>query len=297
MIEPKENTRVLRELSPRRLSWFTQAVLLCGDQVSQAGWFLLAIGSVFFWTTTINSDVKFFLKSHITDWEQKAGVVLEADSTRIKEQGQRVWRYLHSFALGGYRYKGTSYSAGKKFDVGQIIFIQYDPRDPRVNCIVGLERSAHRWQVNLLLLFPLAGLIIIAGASQQSLRTLRLLKTGNFTQGKMVEKLATGRVAKRGVETSPVFKYLFRFEQAGVLYLASCYTHEVSQVEDEATESILFDPRNPAINLVYDAIPNMPLINSKGKMEPLPYAKSGVLFLPAFVIAVNLVFVVGLGIS
>jgi hypothetical protein len=290
MNQPDENQRILRELPPRHLDWLTQAVMMCGDIVSQTGWALLAIGSVFFWTTAVNSEVKYFFEQHSKAWENKAGVILEADSTGVLERDQPVWRYRHSFALDDYRYLGTSYSVGKKFDSGQIAFISYDPDDPTINYITGLRRSPHRWQVNLLLLIPLFGLIFVLHALRYNLRILRLLKIGDFTRGEKTEKMPTGQTVKEGVQVLPVFKYLFRFEYEEILYLASCRTHQTNLVEDEATESILFDRYNPTFNLVYDAVPNVPVINSEGKMEAMPGWKSWVLFLPLFTIAVNLIF-------
>ena len=290
MNPPDENQRTLRELPPRHLGWFTRAVMLCGDMVSQTGWALLAIGSLFFWMTSINSGVKYFFEEHSIDWQSKAGVIKEADSTGIQEQGEQIWRYRHSFALEEYRYAGTSYSVGKKFDAGQIAFIQYDPEYPTNNFIVGLRRSEHRWQVNLLLLIPLLGLIFVISATRENLRFLRLLKIGDFTRGELVEKTPTGQTIKDGAQVMPVFKYLFRFEYEDRLYLASCHTHQANLVEDEAMESILFDRYNPAFNLVYDAVPNLPAINTAGKIEPVPGWKGWVLFLPVFTIVLNLIF-------
>ena len=92
MTSALENQRTLRELPPRRLDWYTQAVLLLGDRVSQAGWALLALGSVFFWTTAVNSEVKYWFQDQTAHWQDKEGVILEADSTGTVENGERVWR-------------------------------------------------------------------------------------------------------------------------------------------------------------------------------------------------------------
>ena len=287
----EENQRVLRELPPRRLDWYTQTVLLLGDFISQTGWALLAAGSVFFWTTAVNSEVKYFFEKHHTDWQQKAGVILEADTTLGVENKKRIWEYRHSFAPGdGYRYLGTSYSVGKKFDAGQIAYIQYDPENPATNYIVGLRRSEYSWRVNLLLLVPLFGLFFIGYPIRLNLKDLRLLKIGDFTRGELESKTATGQSVKKGAQVLPVFKYQFRFEYEGVIYLASCRTHHTNLVEDEATESILFDRYNPAFNLVYDAVPNVPPVSAEGKMERMPAMKVWVLFLPGFSVAVNFIF-------
>ncbi len=286
-----ENQRTLRELPPRRLDWYTQAVLLLGDFVSQTGWALLALGSVFFWTTAVNSEVTYWLQDKTVRWQDKEGVILEADSTGTMEGDQRIWRYRHSVAPGdGYRYKGTSYSVGKKFDAGQLAFIRYDAADPRNNYAVGLRRSEHTWRVNLLLLLPLFGLLLLLLPVRRNCRVLRLLKIGDFTRGKLFAKTPTGQVERVGAHVLPVFRFEFRFEHLGAVFHATCRTPHPALVEDEDSESILYDRYHPSFNLVYDAVPNLPKITAAGKLAAMPWERAWVLFFPAFVVAVNGVY-------
>ena len=88
------------------------------------------------------------------EWQEKAGVVLRADSTRSLEGKERVWKYVHSVSVNGKRYKGTSYSVGKKFDSGQIAYICYDAAAPRTNYVTGLRRNEFSSNVDWLLLLP-----------------------------------------------------------------------------------------------------------------------------------------------
>ena len=282
---------MLRELPPRRLGWYSQVVLLGGDFITQAGWALLAIGSFFFWTTAVNSEVKYWLEDKTIDWAEKAGKILEADSTATVEGKERVWRYRHSFMPGdGYRYLGTSYSIGKKFDAGQVAFVRYDANHPETNYLVSLRRSEHNWRVNLLLVIPALGLWFVLFPVKDNLYFLRLLKIGNFTRGQLVEKTATGQSIKAGAQLLPVFRYSFRFVHNGTTYLAYCRTHHAHLVEDEKSESILFDFYQPTRNLVYDAVPNVPPIDASGRMGDVGLEKSWVLFLPIFTLVLNLVF-------
>ncbi|MBI1226424.1 MAG: hypothetical protein GC192_14420 [Bacteroidetes bacterium] len=291
MNPPAENQRILRELPPRRLDWYTQAVLLIGDRVSQVGWALLAIGSVFFWTTSVNSEVRYWFQDKTVHWQDKQGVILEADSTSTVENGLRVWRYHHSVAPGdGYRYRGTSFSVGKKFDAGQLAFIRYNADDPRTNFAVGLRRSEHNWRANLLLLLPLLGFVLVLLPLRGNWRVLRLLKIGDFTRGKMFAKTPTGEVERFGVHVLPVFRFEFRFEHNGVVYHATCRTPHPALVEDEETESILYDRYKPSFNLVYDSVAHLPKITTAGKLAPMPWERAGVLFLPMFFLAVNLIY-------
>ncbi len=290
---PMENQRTLRELPPRHLDWYTQAVLLLGDRVSQAGWALLAIGSVFFWTTAVHSEVGYWFQDKAAHWQDKEGVILEADSTGTVEDGLRVWRYRHSVAPGdGYRYTGTSFSVGKKFDAGQLAFIRYDAANPRNNYAIGLRRGEHSWRVHLLLLFPALGLLLLGLPLRRNLKVLRMLKIGDFTRGKLFAKSPTGQVERFGAHVLPVFRFEFRFEHDGTAYQATCRTHHPALVEDEAAESILYDRYQPSFNLVYDAVPNLPKITAYGKLAAMPLEKAWVLFFPGFVVAVNGVYLV-----
>lgn len=289
---PVENQRTLRELPPRRLDWYSQAVLLLGGYVSQTGWGLLALGSVFFWTTSVKSGVKVWWQDRTVDWQVKEGVILEADSTGALQEGQRVWEYLHSVEPGdGFRYGGTSFSIGKKFDAGQLAFIQYNPTDPRDNYAVGLRRTAYPKRVNLILVLPLLGLGLVVYSFPRKWRVLRLLKIGDFTRGKLYGKNPTGEVFRSGAKVLPVYRFDFRFEHSGTVYHATCRTHHPALVEDEEAESILYDRYKPSFNLVYDSVSSLPKITKSGKLAPISWERAGVLFLPAFCFATNFVFI------
>ena len=99
---PEENPgKVLYEAPPRKLDWATQAALFFGDMISQTGWGLFALGSIFFWTTSVNSDLVSRFEEHNIDWHRKAGVILQADSTGVFQGKNAVWQYRHSFAIDG----------------------------------------------------------------------------------------------------------------------------------------------------------------------------------------------------
>lgn len=282
--------RRLREAPPRKLDLVTQAVLLFGDLVSQTGWGLFALGSIFFWTTSVNSDLVSRFDERNIIWKEHAGVILAADSTGTFQGREPIWRYQHSFAIDGQRYLGDSYSVGKKFDSGQIVFIQYNAADPKQNHIIGLRSQPFSKRVNLLLLLPLLGLPLIFWPIRKNLKIIKLLKKGDFTRGRLVNKNATGRTQKQGITVLPEMQYDFEFEYKGTKYTSSCRTYLTHLVEDEETEAILFYRFRPTFNLVYDAVPNMPKIDAQGKMMALEGWRSWVLFLPTFALAVNLVF-------
>ncbi len=284
--------RFLKELPPRQVNLVTQAIMLFGDMASQVGWLLFAAGSVFFWTIAVHSEARLLFEERQIDWVDKAGVVLAADTTNAIEDGLRVWKYRHSVSVEGQRHLGESYSVGKKFDNGQIVYIRYDAANPDHNFIIGLRRNEFSSKADWFLIIPVFGLLLLLLPLKRNLRFIRLLKIGDFTRGKLVNKYLTGESIRKGGTVMPEFRYSFEFEHDGIKYLANCRTHETNKVEDEETEIILFDRYKPHYNLVYDAVPNVPIINEEGHLVPLGGLKALVLFLPVFTIVLNLVYLI-----
>ena len=279
-------------MPPRHLNWYTRLVLLFGDYTMQAGWLLLAIGSVFFWTTAVRSEAALWLEQQRTDWQKQVGVVLKADSINVWEKGKHIWKYEYSFALAGKEYRGVSYSPEKKFDPQQIVYIHYDPTNPNLNYIIGLRRSPYPARINLLLIIPVLGLLLVLFPLRERLKFLHILRIGDFTRGRLISKTPTGKTVREGSRIMPRHKYLFQFEHKGTIYTASCTTHRGHLVEDEETEIILYDHFKPQNNIVYDAVPNVPEIDAAGRMKPAPNSKAWTVFLPLFTVAFNLLFFV-----
>ena len=223
-------SRFLKELPPRHLDVVTQAVLLVGDLASQLGWFLVAMGSVFFWTVAVNSEARLMWEERNIEWKSKAGFIISADSTQMVEGKQRIWKYQHSFGLDGERYLGESYSVGKKFDAHQIAYIRYDADHPGKNYLVGLRRTAFSSKSDWFLLVPLFGFLLLLLPIRGNLRIIRLLKIGDFTRGKLVDKYPTGETIKTGGSVMPEFRYNFEFEHQGTRFFATCHTHETAKV-------------------------------------------------------------------
>lgn len=282
--------RYLKELPPRKLDVMTQAILMVGDAASQVGWLLVAMGAVFFWTIAVHSEARLLLEERNVKWESKPGFIISADSTYALEGKERIWKYRHSFGLDGRRYKGESYSVGKKFDALQTAYVRFDPQNPSKNYLVGLRRNEFSSKADWFLLVPVFGLLLLVLPIRYNLRVLRLLKIGDFTRGKLVNKYATGETLRKGGSMMPEFRYSFAFELDGQPYLAHCRTAETDKVEDEETEIILYDRFNPTSSLVYDAVPNIPEINEAGQLEPLRGLTGWVLFLPVFTVVLNLVY-------
>ena len=284
-------SRYLKELPPRRLTLVTQAILFFGDMATQVGWLMVALGTVFFWTIAVHSEARLWFEDMKLDWQSESGVVLSADSTYALEGSERIWKYTHSFKLDGRNYSGVSYSVGKKFDAGQIAYVRYDVANPHKNYLVGLRRHEFSSKSDWFLLVPLFGFLLLLLPVKYNLKVIQLLKIGDFTRGKLVNKYLTGETIKKGGTVMPEFVYSFEFEHQGVKYLANCRTHETSKVEDEETEIILYNRYEPTSNLVYDAVQNVPHINAAGEMEPLGGLQGWVLFLPTFTVMLNLVYV------
>lgn len=283
--------RVLRELPPRRLDWYSMFVMLFGDWVTQFGWLLVAMGSISMWTPRVQSELTQWWEQRRVEWQKVPGTVVEVGELPLEEKGVNIWWHRYTFKLAGETYEGISYHRGKKFDPGQIAYIHYDPDWPWRSYIIGLRRNPRPAPLIPSLIVLVLGIVLVVAPLRRRLHQAHLLKIGEFTRGNLVSKEPTGKAIREGSRVLPEYKYLFQFEYQGTFYLASCSTHHTQQVEDEEAEIILFNPRRPTDNLVFDALTNAPSIDERGHLAPPPPLKSWTLFLPIFTIACNLLFV------
>jgi hypothetical protein len=284
------SARHLRDLPPRHVGLFTKAVILFGGFMQQFGWIFFVMGSLFAWIFIPASTVPYLFEAG-RDWKEVPGKIISAEATNSSVNDEVVYRYLHTFEVGGQRYTGKSFTAGQDFQEGQQVTIRYDANNPaEASHVAGSDRAVFPALVLLVFIFPLVGLGFIIHGLRQNLRAIKLLEIGEFTRCTMCSKEPTNASVKINNTTYPVFKYTFEFEAGGRTHSATCKTHQGWLVEDEQQEIILFDKYNPGFNIVYDATANMPAISEQGSLEPAGLGKVVYLALPLMGLAMHLLF-------
>lgn len=247
----------------RSLSLLTQIKVLCGGALFQ-------VGAVFFWFGLPFSLV-FVLESEVRNvfkfdgaWVESVGMLQETEETNASVNDRPIYRYYFSYNVEGQSYQGYSSSVQEpsyvETEAGRELSIQYKEGNVARSRIVGMRQETFSFWIAFVLIFPLIGGIVYFSAIITNLRALSLLKRGRVAQGKYLRSTDTGS----SVNEQPIYKYEFGFEVDGRSHIATAKTHLTASMEDEETEMILYDPKNPERNIVYDSIESINKLDLHG---------------------------------
>jgi hypothetical protein len=264
---------------PRSIPWPVCGRVLFGGVVNQFGWAWLAF-SMFFVTIAIGSsglkDV-FFSVSRI---ETAPGVVLNVEETNSSENDQSIYAIRYTFRdQREADYSGVSYTTSFAFAEGQNVQVEYQAATPATSRIRGTRVSPFGRGIMIMLLFPLIGVLLLAGGLRLGIRGLRLLRSGAMAQGTLVSKQRTNT----RINEQMVYKLTFDFVDAtGSHYQTSAKTHRPETLEDESMERVLYDPGNPSYAVLFDNLPGQPAVDELGRILPGSLLKTGlIMILPA----------------
>ncbi|WMX15026.1 hypothetical protein [Aureispira sp. CCB-E] len=253
----------LREQPPRYLSPLTCINVLFGG-------FSIQFGSIFFWFGMIfllvfggqSSAIHWF--SFDGEWKETEGLLLEINETSTEVNDQIIYEYVFSYNANGQSLLGTSSAVFGGEKEGQIVAVEYKSGNHLRSRIVGMRTEIFPgWVLFLVLIFPAIGFGFLFFGFKENIKALKLLKNGMFTRGKMKSYKATNT----SINEETVYAYEFEFYANNKLYIATCKTHLTAQVEDEEAEKILYDKKNPELNIVYDAMGAAPKIDRFGRIK------------------------------
>lgn len=271
--------RNMRQRPPRHLPAFTRLSILLGGIFVQLGFLFFGIGGSIFSGMLSISYARYWLSDHGEPVPAQGNLLrVERTSTRVNKE--YLYAYCFEYKVEDKTFENCSYDYWRDDlqQQGQPVRIMYRSKKPERAYIVGMEEmQMPGWAMLLLGILPGTGLFFIAFGLARNRRSLWLIVNGVFTRGKLVDKRATNMQINR----QPVYAYAFEFEveRQGTI-TARCSTHQTQRVEDESQEIILYDPRNPHRNAVYDAIPVAPVINRRGEFEPVESWRIALLVFP-----------------
>lgn len=260
------NTRTLRQPPPRQIDLWTSLVMLTGGFGMSFGLFFIAIGSLFVWIMGSESEAMFWFEGSAR-WMPLQATVNLVEPTNMSENDVVIFRHQYSYELDWNVYQGEAYDLGSRYQPGDKIPIEFQDHDPAISRAIGMRRAPFGgWIMALLLIFPFIGLAFVVGGVVKNLKLLRMLRNGAFSRAKLVDTQPTNTA----INNQKVYQYTFAFEVGGHSFKASCKTHQGAAVTDEDTEIVLYDPYDPAQNIVYDAYPQAPTIGHQGQLLPPP---------------------------
>ena len=236
----------------RSLSILTKIKVLFGGGLVQ-------LGSLFFWiiVSGIAVYVGYFgwgIDVGKGDWVPAEGLYLGMESTNVTVNEEPVYSYYFSYSANNQSYQGVSYDYYKALSEETTIPVEYRANAPQSAKISGMDESPIGnwliWILSVVALLPL-GLLLLGFRNNQ--KYLYLLQKGAIAQGTYLRSSPTNT----SINEQTVYKYEFSFDVRGMTYIATCQTHLYDRVEDEETETILYDPRDPNYNMVSDAVSNI----------------------------------------
>jgi hypothetical protein len=282
-----EHNRYQLAQPPRPVPWPVQAQVLLGGFSNQFGWLFFGFGMIFVWLfggVTLLNGVYFW----VGGMETASGIIADVRSTNTSENDVPVFanQYLFRVERLEQELRGTSYTTGRKFSVGDNVTIEYVTHNPEISRIQSTRTSLmSSWGLCVACIFPLVGLAFIFGGMSAGVRGVRLLGHGKVVDGVLVSKEATNT----SINDRTVYKLTFEFNsENGQTYQAIARSHIPENLQDEAREQILYSPANPHYAVLVDNLPGNPDIDEFGQIY-VTNAGQGllVLVLPLLVIAVH----------
>lgn len=267
---------------PRSIPLLEQLALLCSGVTSFIGWMSLGMGILATIIFVGQSEAVLFFKFDGA-WVWTEGVVQDVRPTAMSENERTIYALDFQYEVDNKAYQGSSYATYPMFEAGDSVELEYKEHAPfRARLEGGSEKPFSAW-VAFVLLFPLIGMVFVISTLRRNVRLIRLLRDGLLTRGTLKNKEATNT----SINENTVYAYAFEFEHNGRRYISKGKTHRTHLVEDEEHERILFSPRDPSYNIVYDTYAQAPHISPQGHFSSLPIRAYGTLAVAVFWILLN----------
>ncbi|GMV95284.1 MAG: hypothetical protein AMXMBFR82_50620 [Candidatus Hydrogenedentota bacterium] len=177
--------------------------------------------------------------------EQRAqGIVTKVTPLDTYEFEQQVYAFTFEYDMDGISQRGESHARGNRYDAGDRVEIVVDPERPETARIEGSRnREVPLW---VALIFgapvPLLAFGIVAGYVS-NFRSVGLLRNGVLTRARRVSA-ASAPMPDGADPYANLPKFFFAVD--GAQHRVDPRSHVPSN-EDEV--AVLYDPRNPALNL------------------------------------------------
>jgi len=181
------------------------------------------------------------------------GTVTHVGRTNASENDEPVFEYAFSFTTNREeQVTGRCYSTGRQWTVEDSVTVEYLPADPRIARILGARMSEFTPWVLFVLIFPIVGGVMFAGAAVGGIRQVWLLRNGLVADAEIQSERATGVE----INNQPLMQYDYEFTTSeGRVFNGSAKALPSGQVGDEPAEPALYLPSNPKISTLVDAVP------------------------------------------
>lgn len=182
------------------------------------------------------------------------GQVVEVSATNLSINESKVWKVEVAYRDMGDDRVSTGYVTGKKFSEGEPVNVRVHPDDPGLSCPEGTRMSEGSLFSSFVLVFPLVGYGLVAGAVVSRARRIKLLTRGRAGTARVIGCKET----MTSVDDCKVHKLTLQIpEVPGTVLIKRHRPLEVRMLR-EAMESgdplkIVYDPAKPKRLLIPEA--------------------------------------------
>jgi hypothetical protein len=145
------------------------------------------------------------------DLAQGNGWIVAATETRLRINKTRVMRYAFEFRpTAGEKLKGECFTTGKPWQVGDPVSVLYLKDRPAIACPEGARISRSSLGLTFVILFPIAGTVLVGWVAWTRQRALALFRNGELTRAFVIDIEHTQTMAN----DYPIFKITLQREGA-----------------------------------------------------------------------------------
>jgi hypothetical protein len=252
---------------PRALVWR----LWFGGTIATAGWIFTVVGLALSIAFVSMTDLSFGA------YDQRVpATVTRVEETSASASDRRIYQGHYTFRdAAGVAHQGASYTTSPPAGSGAWD-VEYRSGDPIASRLVGMDRAQLPWFVLFVLIFPIIGMVIALWQLRAGRASLRLLRHGAETSGKLISK----RETNVEVNDVPVMALTFEYEVDGRRHTATVKTLTPALLEDDEREPMLYDPHEPWRATTLDHLPGSPRLAADGELEARAGFAGHLLILP-----------------
>lgn len=264
---------VLR-LAPRRLPLRLVWRLWFGSKIALFGWLFAGFGMVF--TLAFLPQAEVLTPSYD---RTTTATITRVETTSMEENDSAIFRIHYTFHdEDGVLRSGASYSKSALNGEHEVHYVSGDPYESR---LAGTRSRPFGWWAALVLIFPIVGLAMAIPQLRAGRLASRLLRLGVETRGKLIKSAPTGT----SVNDVPVMGLTFEYEVGGRSYQTMVKTLTPEVLQDDALESMLYDPYAPGRATTLDHLPGSPKVTADGEIASRPGIGVHVLIMPIVTVA------------
>jgi len=247
-------------------------------------WIVLAVGGSMA-TMFVSKSTLFTAGRYSGELAAGQGTVISSNETSSRSNGSTVVRATFVHEVGGVEYECESFHLGGLLEVDAQYDIEWPVGAPQNARIVGMKERPFDGLVGLVLLFPFAGLVVLAIGLIKNGRRVRLMRNGLSAWGLLTAK----EPLNMQVNGQTVHELHFQFvDERGDQHTATDRTHDREYFDDQVARHVLFD-RDTKRSCLVDLIPGRPEILDRHWQPPTLGDLLRVLALP--VVAIVLIAV------